>query len=233
MQQEQAVAPEPPAAASNDADGAQNPQDVEASSKEHQPLPPPSSSSPAAAPPAPKVATPCGETHPPDEPSSRPPVTKPDELVPSSNDTSNSQPSDPSNPFHVLDTSDKLQHLFRKYPSLPRQLLAIHAATQPPQEVPDKRIPASLMQGISKKDNWNHDIGIKNGKDALRKAREAEGEAGDAIREYSELVLHLINTQDEKGEAATVLQEQMAQEDSKLIERLMAQEKDEKNFHHQ
>ncbi|KAG5952357.1 hypothetical protein E4U53_001039 [Claviceps sorghi] len=132
---------------------------------------------------------------------------------------------DPSNPFRALDTSDKLQHLFRKYPNLPEQLLHIYSATQPPEDVSHQRIPASLMQGVPKKDNWNHDIGIKKGKEALRKARKAEGEAGDAIREYSELVLHLMNTHDEQGEAATVLQQQMAQEDSKLIERLMAQER--------
>ncbi|KAG5985482.1 hypothetical protein E4U43_006061, partial [Claviceps pusilla] len=163
--------------------------------------------------------------HPPDEPKPQPPVTKPDELITSNNGPSDSQPYDPWNPFRALDTSDKLQHLFRKYPSLPEQLLVIYAAMQPPQEAPDKRIPASLMQGVSKKENWNHDIGIKNGKEALRKARKAEGEAGEAIREYSELVLHLMNTQDEKGQAATVLQQKMAEEDSKLIERLMAQER--------
>lgn len=162
------------------------------------------------------------ENHPPDEP--KPPF-KPEMPGPSNNDTTSSHSYDPSNPFRALDTSDQLQHLFRKYPNLAEQLLAIYAATQPPEEAPDKRIPASLMQGVAKKDNWNRDIGIKNGKEALRKARRDEGKAGDAIREYSELILHLINTQDEKGSAATILREQMEQEDSKLIEQLMAQER--------
>ncbi|KAG6010285.1 hypothetical protein E4U21_007334 [Claviceps maximensis] len=253
MQQEQAVAPETPAAASNTADGmqTQNPQHDEASSEKHQPPQSPLALLPAT-PPAPKATAPCGvcgadgpkykcprcympycsvacnkthkENHPPDEP--RPPVTNPDELVTSkSNDPSKSQTCDPSNPFSALDTSDKLQHLFRKYPKLPEQLRIIYAATQPPEEAPDKRLPASMMQGVSRKENWNHDIGIKNGKEALRKARKAKGQAGDAIREYSELVLHLINTHDEKGQAAIVLQQKMAQEDSKLIEQLMAQER--------
>ncbi|KAG5928197.1 hypothetical protein E4U42_001137 [Claviceps africana] len=214
-QQEQAVLLETPA------DDTQNPQRVEApSEEEHQPSAP---SSCPPAPPASKAATPCVENHPPDEP--KPPVAKPDNLVTPSNGTSNSRQHDPSNPFRALDTSDRLQHLFRKYPNLPEQLMEIYSATQPPDEVSDKRLPASLMQGVHKKDNWNHDIGIRKGKEALRKARKAEGETGDAIREYSELVLHLMNTQDEKGEAATVLQQQMAQEDSKLIERLMAQER--------
>ncbi|KAG6042245.1 hypothetical protein E4U41_002588 [Claviceps citrina] len=81
------------------------------------------------------------------------------------------------------------------------------------------------MQGVARKENWNHDIGIKNGKEALRRARKLEGEAGDAIREYSELVLHLINAEDQNSQATTLLQQQVAHEDSKLIERLMAQER--------
>ncbi|KAK2591420.1 hypothetical protein QQS21_010884 [Conoideocrella luteorostrata] len=162
------------------------------------------------------------ENHPPDpEPN---PVPKPDAQETQSTGT-NIPPHNPSNPFHALDTSEKLQHLFHKYPSLSQQLLDIYAATQPPTEAPDKRIPASLTQGFEKKDNWNHDIGIKNGKEALRKARRAKGEAGEAVREYSELILHLINTQDDKGQVTTALQQQAAQEDSKLIEQLLAQER--------
>jgi hypothetical protein len=82
-----------------------------------------------------------------------------------------------------------------------------------------------MMQGLTKRDGWNHDVGLKKGKEALRRARRAEGEAGDAIREYSELVLHLINSQDDKGQLSTVLQHHAAQEDTKLIEQLMAQER--------
>ncbi|KZZ91794.1 Zinc finger, HIT-type [Moelleriella libera RCEF 2490] len=134
-------------------------------------------------------------------------------------------PTDPSNPFHALDTSDKLRLLFRKYPCLGQQLLDIYAATQPPPEPVEKRIPAALMQGVLKKDTWNHDVGITRGKEALRKARRADGEAGDAVREYTELILHLINKQDDEGQITKVLQEQAAQEDSKLIEKLIAQER--------
>lgn len=82
-----------------------------------------------------------------------------------------------------------------------------------------------MMQGVNKKDSWNHDIGIKRGKEALRRARRADGEAGDAIREYSELILHLINTQDDKGQVSAMLQQQAVQEDARLIEQLMAQER--------
>ncbi|KHN95863.1 zinc finger (HIT type) family protein [Metarhizium album ARSEF 1941] len=133
--------------------------------------------------------------------------------------------SDLANPFCALDTSEHLQHLFRKYPGLTQQLLDIHAATQPPQEAPDGRIPASLMQNVAKKSSWNHDIGIKNGKEALRRARMAEGEAGEAIREYTELILHLINTRDDEDEVTRRLQQQAAHEDTQLIEQLLAQER--------
>jgi hypothetical protein len=59
----------------------------------------------------------------------------------------------------------------------------------------------------------------------LRKARRAGGEQGDAIREYSELILHLINTESASTDVDNILRQQLAQEDTKLIERLMQQEK--------
>lgn len=144
-------------------------------------------------------------------------------------------PVDPSNPFSVLATSDKLQLLFRKYPNLPSQLLAIHAATQPPAEAPDaaaRAIPASLMKGLPPNNNsnsgratWNHDIGIKNGKAALRKARGASGEDGEAIREYTELILHIMNDTDDRNKAAAYVQRQIAEQDTALIERLLAEDR--------
>ncbi|RGP79690.1 zinc finger hit domain-containing 3 [Fusarium longipes] len=135
------------------------------------------------------------------------------------------QPFDPSNPFQALETSDKLRLLFRKYPNLPDQLLKIDAATLPPPET-KSAIPASLLKGLPpKQEAWNHDIGIQNGKEALRKARRAGGEQGDAIREYTELILHLMNTESANTDVDTILRQQLAQEDTKLIERLMAQEK--------
>ncbi|KID77744.1 Zinc finger, HIT-type, partial [Metarhizium brunneum ARSEF 3297] len=162
------------------------------------------------------------ENHPPDpEPQLIAKPENPEPLISSSPVTL----SDPANPFRALDTSEHLQRLFRKYPGLRQQLLDIHAATQPPQEAPDKRIPASLMQGVPKKSNWNHDVGIKNGKEALRRARMADGEAGEGIREYTELILHLINKRDDKDEVTAMLQQQVSQEDTKLIEQLMAQER--------
>lgn len=163
------------------------------------------------------------ENHPPDvEPK---PTTIRSDIRQTSNAVAPVPKPDPSNPFHALDTSEKLQLLFRRYPRLSEQLSEIYAATQPPLEAADKRLPASLMHGINKKDGWNHDVGIRNGKEALRKARRADGEAGDAVREYSELILHLINGQDTNGQLSSFIQQQSAQEDGRLIEQLMEREK--------
>ena len=103
--------------------------------------------------------------------------------------------------------------LFRKYPGLQEQLLKINAATLPPAETGGQKlaIPASLMRGIPKKETWNHDIGIRNGKEALR--------------EYTELILHVLNHGGADADASDVVRQQVAQEDTRLIERLMAGER--------
>ncbi|KAL6919442.1 hypothetical protein ACHAP8_002777 [Fusarium lateritium] len=163
------------------------------------------------------------ENHPPDpEVAPQPEPPRPESQT---QQVSEPRPFDPSNPFQALETSEKLRHLFRKYPDLPDQLLKIDAATLPPPET-KPAIPASLLKGLPpKQEAWNHDIGIQNGKEALRKARRAGGEQGDAIREYSELILHLINTESANADVDNILRQQLAQEDTKLIERLMQQEK--------
>jgi hypothetical protein len=150
--------------------------------------------------------------------------------LPTSQPTVDAQPptySDPNNPFHILEHSDKLKLLFAKYPGLPDQLRRIHDATLPPKPAPGTKpgIPDSLMQGIKKKETWNHDMGIKNGKAALRKAKTADGEEGEGVREYYELVLHTMNESSDREKASQFVQQQLAQEDTKLIERLLAQEK--------
>lgn len=179
------------------------------------------------------------ENHPPD-----PPEAKPDEPPPQAGaplpTTATETPSaaaaavatntnDRGNPFRALDSaSDKLQMLFTKYPDLPAQLADIHAAAQPPSEdaTQGSGIPASLLKGLpSKKDAWNHDVGIKNGKEALRKARKADGVAGEAVREYCELIAYLMNGQAGGAEATALLQKEAALQDSELIERLLEEEK--------
>lgn len=84
------------------------------------------------------------------------------------------------------------------------------------------------MKGLppnSGRATWNHDIGIKNGKAALRRARKANGKDGEAIREYTELILHIMNETGEKSNAAAYVQRQIAEQDTALIERLLAEDR--------
>lgn len=162
------------------------------------------------------------ENHPPDP---EPEVRR--DPTPTSLDVASVSNTDQNNPFRALDSSDHLRQLFQKYPNLQTQLQQIYAATQPPSDLDPaaKGIPASLLKGLPQKETWNHDKGIQSGKEALRKAQRAGGEDGAAIREYSELILHLMNQGDPRNDATILVQQQVAQEDSKLIERLMASEK--------
>ncbi|TQW00589.1 hypothetical protein V2A60_001663 [Cordyceps javanica] len=167
------------------------------------------------------------ENHPPDpEPKPEPPQAAAPPTVTAEPPVTSAN--DRSNPFCVLDSaSDKLRMLFSKYPGLPQQLADIHAAMQPPSEsaMQNNAIPASLLKGLpSKKDGWNHDVGIKNGKEALRKARKADGVSGEAVKEYCELITHLMNGQ-VGADANALLQKQVAAQDSELIEHLMKEEK--------
>lgn len=102
-------------------------------------------------------------------------------------------------PFQILEQSEQLQFLFNKYPRLRSQLLDIHAATLEPTSAKSK-IPASLLKDLpSNGGGWNPEKGIASGKEALRKARTVAGEDGEAIREYSELVLHIMDKSNSKA----------------------------------
>jgi hypothetical protein len=80
------------------------------------------------------------------------------------------------------------------------------------------------MKGLPSKQKWNHDVGLRNGKEALRRAKKADGEQGAAVREYSELILHILNESATSGDMTTLLRQRTAEEDMKLIETLMAEE---------
>lgn len=88
-----------------------------------------------------------------------------------------------------------------------------------------KGLPANSYHNSGGKGQWNHDIGIKNGKAALRRARKANGEDGEAIREYTELILHIMNQTNDRNDAATYVQRQIAEQDTALIERLLAEDR--------
>lgn len=103
----------------------------------------------------------------------------------------------------------------------------------PPGRSSSSQLPWTLAQApgyepYNKKPKWTHDTGLKRGKAALRKARTDPSEEGDAVREYCELVLHLLSRKDEQERAAMhvtdLVRQQVTQEDVKLIEKLMETE---------
>lgn len=176
------------------------------------------------------------ENHPPDPP-------KPPKADPKAKDDDKEQipRKRAAHPFSVLDESPELAWLFQKYPSLPSKLTSIHAATLPPKDEQQHQpqapgrggLPWTLAQAPgyqdpknnNKRPKWTHDAGLRRGKEALRKARTDPGEEGDAVREYCELVLHLLSKEKNADVNVTELvRQQVTQEDVKLIEKLFETE---------
>lgn len=122
-----------------------------------------------------------------------------------------------------------MAQLFKRYPSLPTKLTNIHVATLPPEEEQPGGggLPWNLQQAPGyqhKQPKWTHDLGLRRGKEALRKARTDPGEDGDAVREYCELVLHLLSKQESTGGVTDLVREQVMKQDVQLIEKLMEAE---------
>ncbi|KAK1996148.1 hypothetical protein LX36DRAFT_128663 [Colletotrichum falcatum] len=135
-------------------------------------------------------------------------------------------------PFSVLDDSDQLRYLFRRYPSLQARLLDILAATEPPPEMQptgsslnDMMKARAMAAANPKKEQWTYDVGIRNGKAALREARNAAGEDGEGVREYIELINHLVSEGNAAAEAEEVIRKQAAEKDAELIRRLMTEDR--------
>ncbi|KAF6831106.1 HIT zinc finger [Colletotrichum plurivorum] len=168
------------------------------------------------------------ENHPPDpEPAPKPAVTKPPK------ETAPKPAVDPSNPFSVLDDSDQLRYLFKRYPGLRARLLEILAATEPPPEMRaamgsslnDMMRVKAMAAANPRKEQWTHDVGIRKGKEALRRARTAGGEDGEGVREYIELINHLITRAGEADKVEEAIRKQAAERDTELIRRLMADDR--------
>ncbi|KAF9870159.1 hit finger domain protein [Colletotrichum karsti] len=167
------------------------------------------------------------ENHPPDpEPAPRTPAAA---EPPEANVKAKAR--DPNNPFSVLDDSDQLRYLFKRYPNLRSRLLDILAATEPPPELQgtgsslnDMMKAKAMAAANPKKEQWTHDVGIRKGKEALRKARNAAGEEGEGVREYIELINHLVS-KDEDAAAEEAIRKSAAERDTELIRRLMAEDR--------
>ncbi|KAK2607483.1 hypothetical protein N8I77_006151 [Diaporthe amygdali] len=166
------------------------------------------------------------ENHPPVEPQPAQAPSKPAQQDTNEDSRPNKRK---AHPFNILDDSPELAQLFKRYPSLPAKLTNIHVATLPPQEEQPGRggLPWNLQQAPgyqSKKPKWTHDLGLRRGKEALRKARTDPGEDGDAVREYCELVLHLLSRQEAVGGVTDLVREQVMKQDVQLIEKLIEAE---------
>lgn len=114
--------------------------------------------------------------------------------------------------------------LFQKYPHLPDQLLAIHAATQPPASTGPAAFPGARPSESRRidKEIWSRAAGLKKGTEALKRARNADGEEGEAVREYQELVLHLLAGGDDGARDA--MQRHLADQDNALLRSFVAAE---------
>ncbi|KAG6360328.1 hypothetical protein INS49_011385 [Diaporthe citri] len=166
------------------------------------------------------------ENHPPVEPQPAQAPSKPTQQDTNDDSRPNKRK---AHPFNILDDSPELAQLFKRYPSLPTKLTNIHVATLPPEEEQPGRggLPWNLQQAPGyqhKKPRWTHDLGLRRGKEALRKARTDPGEDGDAVREYCELVLHLLSKQEATGAVTDLVREQVIKQDVQLIEKLIEAE---------
>ncbi|KAH8899629.1 hypothetical protein GQ53DRAFT_318969 [Thozetella sp. PMI_491] len=125
----------------------------------------------------------------------------------------------------LLEHLDEFQRLFRKYPNLENELNQIGKATLPP---PNGHLPPrhKNQHGFHKKNRpWTKEDGLRKGAAALRKARTDPSEKGDAVREYCELVLHLLSKPGD-SKATRLVREAVVAGDTKAIEQLMQDEKD-------
>ncbi|KAH8812506.1 hypothetical protein F5884DRAFT_311366 [Xylogone sp. PMI_703] len=157
-------------------------------------------------------------------------------------------PARPRGPFAALEDSQELQELFRIYPNLPSQLEAIYSATLPPTSSSsdggnnnhsnnNNNLNATTQSNFrnwaangaggnkrsgrgGKNQPWNQDIGLQCGVQALCRAREVFGKDGEAVREYSKLVLKLLS--DEEGvDVAEQIQKELAEENARIISQLL------------
>ncbi|EXF80992.1 HIT zinc finger [Colletotrichum fioriniae PJ7] len=180
----------------------------------------------------PFCSVPCNKTHRENHPPNPEPAPKPASAAVEPPAPSSTAARDPRNPFSVLDDSDQLRYLFRRYPTLQARLLEIFAATEPPPEMQstgsslnDMMKARALAAANPKKEQWTHDVGIRKGKEALRRARAADGEDGEGVREYVELINHLMSQASAAAEAEEVIRKQAAEKDAELIRRLMTEDR--------
>jgi hypothetical protein len=121
-----------------------------------------------------------------------------------------------------LDDSKELRELFKLYPHLPSQLEAIDAATLRPDDEQSFDQRSSMKGGKVKL--WNSDRGLQRGVEALSQARNTSGKEGEAVREFSKLIIQILSGEN-GNEAAEIIQKEIAEENARIIEQLLNNER--------
>jgi hypothetical protein len=167
--------------------------------------------------------------HPPDLPS------QPQSQTPSLPQNSGTKrPHEPDDPYSILlDHRADLERLFAKYPNLESDLIQIERTTLPPPDtfqtapggLPTKYQPPQQQR---QQETWTRQVGLRKGVAALKKARMDPSEDGDAVREYCDLVLHLLSTSRERREieALEAVRRETADEEKGVIKNLIKMEED-------
>ncbi|OIW27292.1 hypothetical protein CONLIGDRAFT_704989 [Coniochaeta ligniaria NRRL 30616] len=176
-------------------------------------------------------SVPCSKLHKANHPPDAPPPSQP----PPAPVTGTKRPREPADdPYSILlEHRSDLERLFTTYPNLESDLIQIERATLPP---PDILSSASVSSGLPTKyqppdkrqqqEPWTRQVGLRKGVAALKRARLDPGEDGDAVREYCELVLHLLSTSRERreGEALEAVRRETETEERGVIKRLIKME---------
>ncbi|PQE08892.1 Zinc finger HIT-type protein [Rutstroemia sp. NJR-2017a BVV2] len=128
-------------------------------------------------------------------------------------------------PFAALENSKELKSLFELYPGLNAQLDEINAATLRP--LHSQNANNGQIHGFRKPrgmEQWNQDRGMENGIKALQRARSVYGKEGEAVREYSRLVLRILSGE-EGCDASDMVQRELDEENARVIQLLLQIEK--------
>ena len=127
-----------------------------------------------------------------------------------------------------------MQTLFMVYPRLRSQLRDIYTATLPPTDDStgmsghyEDQSQSYRGRGRGRGRNGrgrdraslNTDRGTQDGIDALCSDKEQYGKGGEGVREYTELVLRLVSM--EGVDVARLMQEEVAEENAKIIAQLL------------
>ena len=128
-------------------------------------------------------------------------------------------------PFSALDNSKELRLLFKLYPNLPAILDEVNTATLPPVNGLDGNGSNGHngRNGSTRqrpREHWNSDRGLQNGLKALHQRRQRHDKDGEAVREYSKLVLQILSA-DQEMDAQAMIQKQLAEENAIFVEQLL------------